>query len=732
MAVDEHGAKIEKVTASGKVEAADGLVTRKDQLACPMADPQEGTDIGTLLDGDAGTFFHSSWHGGADAWTKNHYLQFTVDTPQDELLLKMVKRLVNNVGQDNGAPMRVALWATNDDGKLDVTKTTTTNEAGEEVTNFDAWKHDGWDSITVSTFSYPYDLQIDDETTAKKAVGTVHFKAEKPYKHFRLEVISKGGGNNVANGNRFFYASEFRAYKGAYDQVASPIASVPTQDVDDLKAAIKAAREELAAEKATEATIEKLQKVYDKFRANYPDPSRVTELVDKAKTLADAAEEATGEFEGRLGYYKPGAKAALTSATETVKTKLADIRKTRQPNVAEINEMVAQMNAALTAMDEALLTPTDGIYMIQSESSNKSNYGKVIAAKGSSRESYSTIHFEGTEPAEAGVTGADAAYKETANRMSHLEYYWKVEKAQGGYTFKNLYTGLYLDRDTTKNGAAIRQSEKPVAIPLEYAKYPGAFNFIVGDGKTTHRYLNAQPDATSMSPYIVTWNSAAANDNSAFSFKKINESDLNDVLADGIVCELQAKKGFQLITLPFAVTVGKEDGFYTVVGQNQTTQEIVLKKAEGTLVAGQAYVYKPADDNEDGFINVSPVATTLAELNPIFTPAEPMNGLHGVLETTTLHVDNGVISPDRTKVLLSEKDDKVAANTGYFGKLQPTTETGDLVIPANGIITAIGMIQVAPTQAAQGIYTLGGVRVKGAKNLPAGVYVISGKKVLVK
>ena len=123
----------------------------------------------------------------------------------------------------------------------------------------------------------------------------------------------------------------------------------------------------------------------------------------------------------------------------------------------------------------------------------------------------------------------EAAYKETANRKSHLEYYWKVEKVKDGYTFKNLYTGLYLDRDTTKNGAAMRQSETPKTIGIEYANYPGAFNLIVGNGKTTNRYVNAQPDANSMSPYIVTWNAAKGADNSAFSFKEAKQQ-LEDAL----------------------------------------------------------------------------------------------------------------------------------------------------------------------------------------------------------
>ena len=83
-----------------------------------------------------------------------------------------------------------------------------------------------------------------------------------------------------------------------------------------LKDAITAARAELKDEKATDATIEALQKVFDKFRANYPDPARVTELIDQAQDIVKTAEEATGEFAGRLGYYKPGAKATLSAAVE--------------------------------------------------------------------------------------------------------------------------------------------------------------------------------------------------------------------------------------------------------------------------------------------------------------------------------------------------------------------------------------------------------------------------------
>ena len=103
---------------------------------------------------------------------------------------------------------------------------------------YDAWKKNGWDSLTVSTFTYPYALQVNADTKINNAVGTAHFKAPQPYKYYRMEVLTNGGNNAMNSGNKFFYGSEFRVYKGAFDQVASPIASVPAADVTALADAI--------------------------------------------------------------------------------------------------------------------------------------------------------------------------------------------------------------------------------------------------------------------------------------------------------------------------------------------------------------------------------------------------------------------------------------------------------------------------------------------------------------
>ena len=174
------------------------------------------------------------------------------------------------------------------------------------------------------------------------------------------------------------------------------------------------------------------------------------------------------------------------------------------------------------------------------------------------------------------------------------------------------------------------------------------------------------------------------------------------------------------------------DSFYTVIGQKPDTKDIVLKAvADKKLKAGQGYVFKPSADNK-GTALLYTVAKTLNDLKPTNKPTDAVNGLYGTFDFVSLPLENGLFSPDRSKVVLSEKGDKAAPNAGYFGKLPETTEKGDLVIPANQMITLIKTGVLAPASKTKGTFTLSGVRVDDVNSLPAGIYVINGHKVIVK
>lgn len=719
MAVNEQGTRLEFANSGDFSKDNDpGLVTSADHLKCPMADKDEGKDLNFLLDGDANTFFHSTWHGGEDAWKGNHFLQFQLEAPQQELLLKWVKRVHDNA--NGGAPAKVTLWGTKSDEALDKGKENKTNDAGEEVMDYDAWKKQGWDSLAVSTFNYPYAIKVG-EATKNNYAGVAYFKVPAGYKNFRLEVVSRANGAGAdGNGNRFFYGSEFRVYKGAYDEVNSLNASVPKADIDALNAAIAKLNTEVKAEKATKESIEALQKAYDQFLKNYPEPKRVTDA------LAEAQKLSTSSVEGaEVGYYKEGAKAKLEAVITSVKTQLEAQVKTKAPNVEQINAYLAELNAGLAEFAKQLIMPEAGVYRIQSASAEKTREGRMITAINSSRESHLKMWGRVLDPNNKGV------YKDEDGFSSVLGAYWDVQKVENGYTLKNVYTGLYA---APKSGQAMMtQSETPYVFSVTFAKTPGCFNFVIkaDDAEAKKIYVNAESDN------LVLWNSAEGQDNSAFKFLPATE-DLKKALdpEDGFRVYVQAKVA-QIITLPVNAGFDSSNGqFYTVIGQDAESKIQLAAVTDNKLNAGQAYVYKPAEKNESNFVTLYPtkdVNKDYTKLNPTHTPGQAVNGLTPVFENTRLNEESGIFNRDHSLVLLSEPNESVAANTGYFDKMPVTDKKGDAELKAEDTITSLGRVVVLNGKAGKaGVYTLSGVRVNNANHLPAGVYIVNGKKQVVK
>ena len=681
MAVNEQGTRLEFANSGDFSKDNDpGLVTSADHLKCPMADKDEGKDLNFLLDGDANTFFHSTWHGGD----------------------------------------KVTLWGTKSDEALDKGKENKTNDAGEEVMDYDAWKKQGWDSLAVSTFNYPYAIKVG-EATKNNYAGVAYFKVPAGYKNFRLEVVSRANGAGAdGNGNRFFYGSEFRVYKGAYDEVNSLNASVPKADIDALNAAIAKLNTEVKAEKATKESIEALQKAYDQFLKNYPEPKRVTDA------LAEAQKLSTSSVEGaEVGYYKEGAKAKLEAVITSVKTQLEAQVKTKAPNVEQINAYLAELNAGLAEFAKQLIMPEAGVYRIQSASAEKTREGRMITAINSSRESHLKMWGRVLDPNNKGV------YKDEDGFSSVLGAYWDVQKVENGYTLKNVYTGLYA---APKSGQAMMtQSETPYVFSVTFAKTPGCFNFVIkaDDAEAKKIYVNAESDN------LVLWNSAEGQDNSAFKFLPATE-DLKKALdpEDGFRVYVQAKVA-QIITLPVNAGFDPSNGqFYTVIGQDAESKIQLAAVTDNKLNAGQAYVYKPAEKNESNFVTLYPtkdVNMDYTKLNPTHTPGQAVNGLTPVFENTRLNEESGIFNRDHSLVLLSEPNESVAANTGYFDKMPVTDKKGDAELKAEDTITSLGRVVVLNGKAGKaGVYTLSGIRVNNANHLPAGVYIVNGKKQVVK
>lgn len=709
---DAAGNKLASSTSSD-LSTVDGLVTAADKFSCPMADSEEGKNTGDLVDGKSNTYFHSSWHGGEGAWTGNHFLQMELSNAENELLIKWAKRVIGKNVNNNGAPAKVVLWGTNDASKLTLGKEAQTNANGETVTNFNAWKT-GWDSLTTSTFTYPYELAVtDSETKIANGVGTAYFKFTNPYKYVRLEVITRVNDGDAPSGNKYFHASEVRVYKGGLDKTASLIVSVPADVLKKLQDELVVAKQQVKDSVATDEQIAKLKAAYEEFMKNYPDPSRVKTALTAARELVKAAEEGTD-----MGYYAAGSKTTLETVINKVQTDLDNIVAVKPPTVAQINTLLANLNSGLAAFEAALKQPTNGYYMIQSNSSNETVLGRKLFAGNSSREDY--VGISGRIKNDAGK------YEDDNNFKNKLGAYWYVEKVDTGYTYKNVFTGLYLA--PLKGKSVMTQSETPYVFTLRFAKTAGCFNIVLSknDADGNNIFANAQPGTG----HLVTWNAASGKDNSAFQFIVADPTEIGNLLENGFNYDLQSTTNAQIITFPIAIE--KPENFYTVIGQD-AANNIQLKKHEGDLEAGQAYVYIPQSGNTEKVIQLYPKEQNLAALNPIHKEAAAVNGLVPTFETIKIAENNGKFNSDHSKVLLSEKDERVPANTGYFSKLPTTTETGDAQIATNGTITGINaLIFNNAKAAAKGIYTISGIRLNSTKNLPAGIYIVNGKKQVVK
>lgn len=727
MAVDASGNRLEHANSGdfGK-ENDPGLVTDAEKLKAPMADTDEGKDIGVLLDGDANTFFHSSWHGGDGAWKGGHFLQFQLDAAQKELFLKWVKRVQGNNVNNNGAPAQVTLWGAKDDAALEKNKDTKKNAKGEEETDdsgnpivdFDAWKkNNGWDSLAVSTFTYPYEITVGDSKKANGA-GYAYFNIPDGYKNFRMEVVTRVNNGDKPNGNVYYNGSEFRVYQGKFDNVNSLVSAVPQADVDALKSAIAATSAQLKDQKTTKEQIAALQAAYDKFLQNYPEPTRVTEALAEAKKLANAAQE-----QEKVGYYKTGAKAKLNEVINSVETALNNQLKQHAPSVEQINNYLAQLNAGLTEFAQQLIMPEAGIYRLQSTSAEKTRSNRIITAVNSSREANLKMR---------GVVVENNEYKPEPGFENVLGSYWDVQKNDSGYVLKNLYTGLYAAPRV--GTSAMTQSEKPYTFAVTFAKYPGSFNLVAKEADVADKkiFVNAEADN------LVLWNTATGQDNSAFAFVPAKEELEKNIFGDdgSIKVYVDAEK-MQIVTLPINAEFDAQSGkFYTVIGQDANNEIQLAEVKDKSLKAGQAYVFVPNKDNKTNLLTVyAPQDVTSADkLGQTTTPAEAVNGLVPVLENTPLRLNNGVFNNARDMVLLSENLDRAWANTGYFGLMPKTDKKGDLSIPAEAVITTLNKLVLTNGQAGAkaGVFTLSGVRVNNSNHLPAGVYIVNGKKQVVK
>ena len=630
------------------------------KMTTNAAEPNEGYDIANqfvrMTDNNVNTYFHTSWsNSDYKPQSGRHWVQVDLGKAVQKLFVKFSDRHNNR----NNAPRRLALVTSDDPAATDWT-----------------------DTLFNDTVIYQYRTNFS-TTPLDSTTAVLRLDLGRPVQYLRFVVTKTAhpsGGMNTNGGTSsgpFWNVSELRFYEDGGDNPR--LSLIPQENKDEVARCLAAAKAELEADAATQATLDALQAAWDAYQASYPDPRPLESLIADARAMTD------GVVEGdEVGYY-------ATGSVETFLAKLDEIENVVENNTLSLQQLAdytAQVNAAVLAFKNSFNIPEDGFYRIVSTSPDGAGQGGFI---------YATANSESAS--------ARWGYKDDDNIDSRLDAMWYLSRNDdGSVSFRNVATGLYLGNnfedaeDPTSVGLSVglQYSLEPDSFRIGYAGTEGMMNIEMYDG----RWINAAPEGG-----IVNWNGAAAN--SCFGFEAVDESAF---YGDAYV-NFPAK-GMQIMCLPYDVDGGwlmpvahKVLGMRTAE-DGQAYIEVVPYEEGEMLTAGTPFVISP-DAETSLYAMLS--ATTLEEVmngNHGYDPVE-VNGMVSAPSAVVPGAGNGLLV-DGNVVILAEGE-SIVAGSGYFTDRIPTTdEEGELHIPVNGVINAVGGVELTDAASEVDVYTLSG------------------------
>lgn len=727
-------------TEDGKMVSATGDEANSNWW-CNKKQGNEGT-YEALTDNDPTSYFHSNWGGGEfePSIEKNHYLVAKLDAPASgDIMIKVAKRATGN-----DYPTQFAVYGANDFDKA----------AGTA-----SWVFQGYADISYTdSVAYTMKDAAGNDSIAssiKDGVGVAYAHLDASYAYLRFSATKTQYNAGRPDNNRgYFCLAQMNVWpttgvvKTITPEYQEALTAAP-QVYATLGEEINKAAAELAAGKATQAQIDALNAAIEAFKNNLPVPSRVTDAYNAAKAFLDAAN--TNNMIGtELAQYSQETADALQAT-------LAKYETFDKIDLVSINTAVNEINAAFSAFKGSVRLPEAGkFYTIKSASTKVvaeadknaqgyqgAIYNAIVYSTGNNKsnslsDANSAVRFtfanHSSEVTADGETSLDAMMSSLSDSISlkdDASYVWKAETAQDGkMVLRNLATGMYL---TGVNGK-LYQSTEPTPILGEGVK-PNVFRFNLGeDAKGVTQYMNTK-GATGT---VVPWKDPA-DENSYWQF--------NELADDDYTTECFAVKGvkegqFYACTFPVAVTPDGNAVLYTVLGVNEAKDKLILAEVEDEVPAGTPVILL-ADvltNNGEGTVgNLTVGCEDLASAKFVFEP-KVGDGLCGVLcepveiAETCGHLANGKIVTGAYTV---------PCNGAYLANAAITAEKGkasiDLAKGVGDTLTGIDDAKVVVLPSVVNVYGINGQLIKksvkaanATKNLPAGVYVIGGQKVLVK
>lgn len=708
---------------------------------CNNKQGDEGTYEALTSEGwEYGTYFHSAWGSAFEpSISKNHYL--VAELEQDatgDILVKVAKR-----GTGNDFPTQFAVYGAN---KFD-----------KENPNATEWKFQGLADINYTdSVAVTYNNGENDPVTVPDAVGVAAMHLDGSYAYIKLAATKTLFNASKPLTNRGYFAiAKLNIWEAAEPVVKSytpelqDVQNTNEAVITELQTQIEAAGKQVADSSATDAQIASLQAALDAFNNNYPDPSRVTTALAEASSVYNAA-SSKNLIGDKLAQYP-------TTVAEKLANVITKYQNFNSVKLADINAAVNEINAVVAEFKASIKLPEAGkFYTLRSASkkyedgSNGVSYRGIIYSANNDATTevtntatsvrYYRMDNASTIKDSASFANADfTKLQDTISIAEDARLIWKAEaSANGQITFRNLATGMYL---TGANGK-IYQSIEATPINVEGIA-PETFRFNAGKNENgVTMYMNTRAASNT----IVTW-SDTADVNSNFFIEEVAK----DKIATQSFYLANVKEG-QFYAGTFAVDIAAGDGYitpYKVIGVNG--DKLVLGAYEDVVEAGTPFIYSVDMVNTTasgqmttlGFTQVIP-ANDLTEGNYTYE-TKNVNGLQGVLtEAVKIPAGKAYINNNGAVAVAPEAGADIAANGAYFnGDASTTSEEGDETLELGKLVgnalTGIDATKVIVLPAKVDVYSIDGKLLRqgvkssnAAKNLPAGVYVIGGQKVLVK
>lgn len=718
---------------------------------CNNKQGSEGTYEALTSEGwEYGTYFHSAWGANFEpSISKNHYL--VAELEQDatgDILVKVAKR-----GTGNDFPTQFAVYGA--------------NKFNKENPNATEWKFQGLADINYTdSVAVTYNNGEKDPVTIPNAVGIAAMHLDGSYAYIKLaatktlfnEVTKPYDGSDSAK-RGFFAIAKLNIWEAAEPVVKSytpelqDVQNTNEAVITELQTQIEAAGKQVADSSATDAQIALLQAALDAFNNNYPDPSRVTTALAEASSVYNAA-SSKGLIGDKLAQYP-------TKVAEKLANVITKYQGFNSVKLADINAAVNEINAAVAEFKASIKLPEAGkFYTLRSAAkkfekepgydSKGVTYRAIIYSESNNATtevtgSFTPVRFyrmDGSSAINDSASFADADFtklQDTISVADDARLVWKAEaSANGQITFRNLATGMYL---TGANGK-IYQSVEATPINVEGIA-PETFRFNAGKNENgVTQYMNTKAAFNT----IVTWNDTT-DVNSNFFIEEVAK----DKIANQSFYLANVKEG-QFYAGTFAVDIAATDGYitpYKVIGVNG--DKLVLGAYDDVVEAGTPFIYSvdmvittaSGVPTTLGFTQVV-TANDLTEGNYTYE-TKNVNGLQGVLtEAVKIPAGKAYINNSGAVAVAPEAGADIAANGAYFnGDASTTSEKGDEQLELGKMVgnalTGIDATKVIVLPAKVDVYSIDGKLLRqgvkssnAAKNLPAGVYVIGGQKVLVK